>query len=369
VGELAELGIDTAVVEPGGATLEGDSGTIARLNLHLSSASRVLVTVGSFRATALGELERKAAQLDWSPFLRPGEEVAFRVTTRKSRLYHTGAVAERVARAAGGVMAVSAGADPESEDEAPGLLRSVEADTPARGFVVRIVRDAVTIRADATGEHLHRRGYRLQTGRAPLRETLAAGVLRLAGWDPETPLVDPLCGSGTFVIEAALRACRRAPGDHRDFAFQHWPGHDPDAWMRLRAEALRSIRPAPSPLVGSDRDAGAVAASRENAERAGIAGSVTFHERSVSEAMPPDCDRAGLLVSNPPWGRRVGDTAALRDLYARLGQVARRHFAGWALAIVSPEAPLVRQLDRRAECITSIPTGGLSVGIWRVDRL
>jgi putative N6-adenine-specific DNA methylase len=191
----------------------------------------------------------------------------------------------------------------------------------------------------------------------------------LADWDPDTPLVDPMCGSGTFVIEAALRACRRAPGDHRDFAFQQWAGYDPEAWMRLRAEALGSIRPAPSPLVGSDRDAGAVAASQENAERAGIAGSVAFLERSVSEARPPSLDTRGLLVSNPPWGRRVGDTGALRDLYARLGQVARRHFAGWALAIVSPEASLVRQLDRRAESITSIPTGGVSVGIWRVDRL
>jgi len=342
------------LIEPGGATIEGDVGTVARLNLHLACASSVLVTLGAFRATALGELERKAAQLDWSPFLRPGQAVSFRVTTRKSRLYHTGAVAERLTRAAGGVAA---------EVEAPGE------EQDAQRFVVRIVRDSVTIRADSTGEHLHRRGYRLQTGRAPLRETLAAGVLRLAAWDPHTPLVDPMCGSGTFVIEAALRACRRAPGDHRSFSFQRWPGYDPEAWMRLRAEALRSIRPAPSPLVGSDRDAGAIAASNENAERAGIAGSVAFLERSISEATAPSSDTHGLLVSNPPWGRRVGNAGALRDLYARLGQVARRHFAGWALAVVSPEPSLVRQLDRRAESITSIPTGGVSVGIWRVDRL
>ena len=355
------MGLGSIGVESGGLTIDGDSATVARLNLHLACASRVLVTVGHFRATALGELERKAAQLDWSRFVCPGDAVSFRVTSRKSRLYHTGAVAERLTRAAGGVAAEgpAAGSGAAGDDTV----------APAQGFVVRIVRDAVTIRADATGEHLHRRGYRLQTGRAPLRETLAAGVLRLAGWDPETPLVDPLCGSGTFVIEAALRACRRAPGDQRAFAFQRWPGYDPDGWMRLRAEALAGLRRAPAALVGSDRDSGAVSAARANAERAGIAGSVEFDERSVSEATPPEADGVGLLVSNPPWGRRVGDTGALRDLYARLGQVARRRFPGWALAIVSPEASLVRQLDRRAESITSIPTGGVSVGIWRVDRL
>ncbi len=275
-------------------------------------------------------------------------------------------MAERLTRAAGGV---PAGGAPATGTPATGTPSSDEPDPAAQGFIVRIVRDVVTIRADATGEHLHRRGYRLQTGRAPLRETLAAGVLRLAGWDPETPLVDPLCGSGTFVIEAALRACRRAPGDHRAFAFQSWPGYDADAWMRLRAQALAAIRPAPAPLVGADRDSGAVLAARANAERAGIAASVEFVERSVSESLPPEGGRIGLLVSNPPWGRRVGDAGALRDLYARLGQVARRRFPGWTLAIVSPEASLVRQLDRRAESITSIPTGGVSVGIWRVEHL
>lgn len=338
--------------------MEGDATAIARLNLHLASASRILATVGSFRATALGELERKAALLDWTPFLREGEAVSFRVTAKKSRLYHTGAVAERLTRAAGGTRHRAEGEAPTSGPKGA-----------ARGFVVRIVRDVVTIRADTSGQHLHRRGYRLETGRAPIRETLAAGVLRLVEWDPTTPLIDPLCGSGTFVIEGATRACRRAPGHNRRFSFQDWPGYTPELWRRLRAEALAGVRRPASPLVGSDRDAGAISAARANAERAGIAGAVSFIERSISEVRPPPGAEPGLLVSNPPWGRRVGDASALRDLYSRFGQVARRHFAGWALAVVSPEASLVRRLDRRAEAITSIPTGGVSVGIWRVACL
>lgn len=356
-GELLDLGLDGTVV-PGGVTLDVPADAVARLNLHLACASRVLVTVGRFRATALGELERKAAALPWDRFLAPDHRPTFRVTCRKSRLYHTGAVAERLSRAAG----VPAGTPPpESDDSCP------EGTAP---FVVRIARDRVVVRADSSGVHLHRRGYRLATAKAPLRETLAAGILRLAGWAPDRPLVDPLCGSGTFVIEAALRACRRAPGENRTFAFQAWPGAEPAAWQALRAEALARVRPAPAPLVGSDRDAGAVEAARANAERAGVAGAVRFRQGAVSAVEPPaGFDRPGLVVANPPWGRRVGRSRDLRDLHARLGQVVRRGFEGWTLALVSPSESLVRQADRRADRVATIPVGGVSAGVWVVDEL
>lgn len=197
--ELRELGMAGAV-EPGGVVLEADLETVALLGLRLATASRVLVTVGRFRASALAELERKAGGLPWDRFLPGDHDPTFRVTCRKSRLYHTGAVAERLTR--------GAGRDPSTPSPHT---------TP---FVVRIVRDRVVVRADASGVHLHRRGYRRATARAPIRETLAAGILRLAEWSPESPLVDPLCGSGTFVVEAALRACRRAPGENRTFALE-----------------------------------------------------------------------------------------------------------------------------------------------------
>lgn len=350
--ELRERGY-AGTPEPGGVALASDDPTlVARLNLRLATASRVLVTLGSFTASALPELERKARDLPWDRFLDGARRPAFRVTCRKSRLYHTGAVAERLTRAAGR----DPGPDPTAPDPAP--------------FIVRIVRDRVVIRADSSGEHLHRRGYRLATTRAPLRETLAAGVLRLAGWDPDRPLVDPLCGSGTFVIEAALRACRRAPGENRGFAFETWPGADPDVVRALRAEALAGVRPAPAPLVGSDRDAGAVESATANGARAGVAGSLRFERRAISEVKPPEAaDAPGLLVANPPWGRRVGQARALRDLHARLGQVARREFSGWTLALVSPSDALVRQADRRAERIATLPAGGVTVGLWRVGEL
>ncbi|NNF37879.1 MAG: hypothetical protein HKN71_04380, partial [Gemmatimonadetes bacterium] len=226
------------------------------------------------------------------------------------------------------------------------------------------LRDVVTIRANSSGEHLHRRGYRQAIAKAPLRETLAAGVLRLVEWTPERPLVDPLCGSGTFVIEAALRACRRAPGENRHFGFERWPGADPDLLRRLRAEALARLRPPPAPLEGSDRDEGAVGAATANAERAGVAGAVRFERRAISAATPPDQAAAGLLLTNPPWGRRVGEERRLRDLYARLGRLPRTTFAGWDLAFLCPSERLARQVDPATERIARISSGGVQVGVW-----
>lgn len=350
--ELREFGL-AGTVEPGGVVLDGSLELVARLNLHLSTASRVLVTLASFRATGLPELERKAAALPWDTFLGPGDRPDFRVTTRKSRLYHTGAIAERLHRAASGTD------DTSSSESSP---------TP---FVVRIVRDRLVIRADASGEHLHRRGYRLRSTRAPIRETLAAGALRLTGWSPDQPLVDPMCGSGTFPIEAALRAACRPPGARRAFAFESWPGVEARMVDRWRGEALERAKPLTTAILGSDRDAGAIEAARANAEGTEIeAHQLRFEHASISEARPPaSATVAGALICNPPWGRRVGDPGPLRDLHARLGQVARKHFSGWTLTVLSPSAELVRQADRRAEKIETIPSGGVSVGVWRVESL
>ena len=148
---------------------------------------------------------------------------------------------------------------------------------------MRLFRDECTVSADASGELLHRRGYRLATAKAPLRETLAAAMLVGTGWDGSAPLIDPMCGSGTIPIEAALLARRMPPGMTRRFAFMRWPGHDRAAWERLVEQAReRALPRAPAPILGSDRDAGAVAASVANAERAGVAGDVEWRRAAIS---------------------------------------------------------------------------------------
>ncbi len=349
-GELIGLGITPAGTEPGGVSFEGDLDDIARVNLWLRTASRVLVRIGSFGARALGELERKAALLPWDRWLPPGTLVAVRVTSIKSRLYHQRAVAERIVTASRGVVAPPVPDTDDVEDAAGQLI------------VVRIVRDECTISLDSSGALLHRRGYRLAVARAPLRETLAAGLLLASGWEPATPLVDPFCGSGTIPIEAARLARRIPPGLERDFAFLHWPGADATRWRALVDGARAGILPsAPAPIHGADRDAGAIQAATANAVRAGVAGDIAWSQAAVSSLEAPD--GVGALIANPPYGRRVSEGRELRDLFARLGTVARERLPGWRVTLLLPEAPLERATGLRFGPPLHTRNGGLAVRI------
>jgi putative N6-adenine-specific DNA methylase len=229
---------------------------------------------------------------------------------------------------------------------------------------VRVFRDRFTISADSSGALLHQRGYRLATAKAPLRETLAAAMLLGADWDPARPLVDPFCGSGTIPIEAALLARRIPPGRHRSFAFMHWPGFDGAAWQELLERADAEMLPrAPAPILGADRDAGAIRASRANAERASVAGDITFQQAPLSSLQPPD--GPGLLVTNPPYGVRVGEADRLRDLYARFGAILMERFGGWTAVMLSANRSLEGQTRAAWEEIWQTRNGGIPVRLVR----
>ncbi len=383
--ELADLDLAPAA-EPGGVTFRGTLTDVARANLHLRTASRVLVRAARFHARALGELERRAGQVPWQRFIPPGADVRVRATSRKSRLYHQGAVAERVGEAIvarlGGAWHTGSDEEREPAEGAPGgqtareaAAAIVEASHPRAEshplVVVRLLRDECEISVDTSGALLHRRGWRLATGKAPLRETLAAALLTASGWDAATPLLDPFCGSGTIPIEAALRARCMAPGLGRRFAVLDWPGFDPPVWDALVAEARERILPAaPAPIVGADRDAGAIAGARANAERAGVGADVELRHAALSALTVPDA--AGALVTNPPYGHRVGDRRALRDLYARFGQIARERLDGWTVTLLLPAA-LERDTALTFEERLRSNNGGLAVRVVttevrRIDR-
>lgn len=352
--ELAALGASPGPTEPGGVPFSGDFPLLQAANLRLRTASRILVRLGSFHARGFPELERHARRLPWGDYFSAGDAIAFRVTSRKSRLYHQGAVAERLIRVA---------------QEAVGPLR--EAGQPAAGdgddgegegqlVVVRVVRDDCTVSVDSSGPLLHRRGYRLATGKAPLRETLAAALLLRLEWDGSRPLFDPFCGSGTIPIEAALLARKIAPGSSRGFAFERWQGFDAEGWASLRrAAAAESRAEAGVPIVGSDRDAGAIRAARANAERAGVLRDLALDVASLSAAHAPGAP--GLLLTNPPFGLRLGERLRLRDLYAGLGNLARRSLAGWTVALLSPHRDLERQTGLPFEPLLETTTGGVPV--------
>jgi putative N6-adenine-specific DNA methylase len=355
--ELRALGLD-AKEETGGASWEGDLASVYRANLWLRTASRVMVRIAEFRARTFFELERHARKVAWSPWVAGDGTVAFRVTAKKSRLYHSDAVAQRLGDAIVRAMPrvrLAGGATADDDEEAG-------ADANVQLFVVRVSHDVVTLSVDSSGALLHMRGYRQQVGKAPLRETLAAAVLLSAGWDGTTQLVDPLCGSGTLVIEGAMIARRMAPGASRRFAFQQWPGFDGRVWSSLLEDARRSARPsAPVAIVGSDRDEGAIAGARANAERAGVAADVQLSVRAVSSAEAPA--GPGLVATNPPYGVRVGDPAKVRDLYAQLGKVLHSRFGGWSLAMLSPDRALERQLRLPLGDRLKTANGGIPVRV------
>lgn len=358
MAEARALGLD-AVEEAGGFGWRGDIRSVLRANVGLRLASRVLVRLASFEALSFAELERHARQIAWSSIVHPSDSVRFRVTCKKSRLYHSDAVAQRLAdavvRALPGVHATdSSAADPD--DESAGDEHGVL-------FVVRVLRDQCTVSADASGDLLHRRGYRQATAKAPLRETLAAALLAASGWDRVAPLVDPLCGSGTIPIEAAMMARGIAPGSHRHFAAERWPGVSSRLAAEVRAElGMLALDRAPGPIVGSDRDAGAIDSARSNSERAGTTADVELAVHALSQmALPPG--GPGWVVANPPYGVRVGESDRVRDLWAQLGNVLRQRAPGWRVALLSPDPALERQLRLPLHVVAQTSNGGIPVRI------
>lgn len=329
-----------------------------RANLHSRVANRIVVRMAEFHASTFYELERRAKKVEWERFLSKDSLFRFRVTARKSKLYHSDAIAERLGRAAAratGAKVLAAKSDEDDETESAQL------------FVVRIANDTVTISVDSSGELLHRRGYRQAIAKAPLRETLAAAMLIGSGWDMNCPLVDPMCGSGTIAIEAAMMARRIAPGIHREFAFESWAGHDAAAWNAMKAEARAAeLSSVATQILASDRDAGAIEATKLNAERAGVLADIAISGRAISGVEFPD--GAGWIISNPPYGIRVGESAPLRNLYAQIGKIMRGPALGYRLALLSADPGLEAQLRMDLEDVFRTTNGGIPVRLVRSLR-
>jgi putative N6-adenine-specific DNA methylase len=330
--EIAALP-DAAELHPEVGGVEWSAPAIGgyRANLWLRLPTRVLGRIGTVEAREFGKLRHRAAGLNWGAFVAPGAALSLRASASRSRLYHTGAIVETAALAIGDAVK---GVHVAKEDEDAGV-----------SILVRGHEDHFTFSVDASGERLHRRGARIEIGAAPLRETLAAGLLALAGWEPSVPLVDPMCGAGTIVIEAALQALDRAPGMARafgeGFAIDAWPlfsagGASTEA-AALREEARGRIRAAlPAPIVGSDHDARAIESAQRNADRAEVGAHLTLVSRDITDARPPGAS-PGLVIANPPYGRRLSDPRAAVRTYRELGRVLRAHFRGWRAAIVIPQ--------------------------------
>ena len=354
--ELFSLGINHPRAVPGGVEFEGFLAHLYRVNLWSRAASRVLVRLGEFHALNFAELRRKAADLPWEIFLRPDQPVAVRATCHKSKLSHSDAVAERVTNA----IVDHFGINPQMSQTNTGnknLRKSASSADDATGIVVRLDHDHCTISLDSSGAHLHRRGYRLATAKAPLRETLAAALLLHARYDPAQPLIDPFCGAGTFAIEAALIARRIAPGRSRHFSFIDWQNFELEEWRGQLNEAERAVLDSASTIEASDRDEGAVAAAAALAARAGVADAIHFRACAVSAVEPPPTP--GLLIGNLPYGKRAGGD--VRNLYGQFGKIVRAKFSNWQVGILAGNMSLAQATGLEFESPLMIENGGLRV--------
>jgi putative N6-adenine-specific DNA methylase len=353
--EARALGFKSARYVPGGVTMKGGWADVWRANLELRGAGRVMARLGSFRAMHLAQLDKRARQFDWRSYLRP--DVAFRVEAacKSSRIYHSGAAAERIERAIREELGAPAAPDAEV------VIRA------------RIEDDLVTIGVDTSGELLHKRGHKEAVAKAPMRETMAALFLRQCGYSGSEPVVDPMCGSGTFVIEAAEIAAGLKPGRSRRFAFEQLATFDAAAWQAMREEA------APTPVAigaaaqprfhGSDRDAGAIAMSRANAERAGVAALTEFRQLEVGEIVAP-AGPPGLVIVNPPYGTRIGDKQRLRLVYRSLGATLKSRFSGWRVGLITTDAALAKSTGLPfAAPAAPVSHGGLRVMLFTTPPL
>lgn len=345
--ELEKLGIRTKTPGVGLVEFRGNARQLYMANVWLRTAGRVMVRLATFRATDFQHLQEHASRIDWERWVPAGFAPKFRITTNASRLYHTKAIAQRLHQV---TMAPSLG-------------------EPEQLFIVRLERNTVTISVDSSGDALHQRPWRTDIGAAPLRPTMASGLLQAVEWNGQRPLIDPFCGSGTIGVEAALAALGLPPGGERSFAFHHWPTFEPGSWASVAgtvAAAQEAAEQMELPAIElSDRDTSAVAAAEANAERAEVANHIQFDRRVVSHL--PGRTGSGLVATNPPYGKRMSATAErakLSSLYKRLGDVVRERLPGYDLALVTSEPSLARRADKRVDRVARFRHGGLQVGVY-----
>lgn len=348
--ELREHRFRGVRADRGGVHFAGGLDEGFRACIELRTAVRVLLLLSEFEAPDGEGLYEGARAIDWAPYLSPRHTLAVRAACRSSRLTHTQFIAQKTKDAVVDQIRDNVGARP-----------SVDLDNPDVMLFVHLVRDRASVYLDLAGEPLHKRGYRTHIGDAPLKETLAAAILRLSGWDREAPLVDPMCGSGTFPIEATLWARRIAPGLARDrFGFERWASHGEEAAKRageLRAEARgRILRDGPK-IAGFDVDPNAIETARGNARRAGV--SIRFDRRGIRDLWPES--PAGMVVSNPPYGERLEGS---RELYSELGAAIRR-MSGHTAVILAGTPEIPQAIPLRPEKTLIIWNGAIECRLLR----
>lgn len=328
--ELQRLGASEVAMVRGGVSFKGNRRLLYRSLLRVRTASRILVQLGQFPCGSPQELYDGMRLFPWGELLTPAMTLAVDCTLRDSAITHSHFAALKAKDAIVDQLRDLSGSRPSIDTRLPDLRVNLH-----------IARDQATVSLDACGEPLDRRGWRLDRNAAPLRETLAAAIMLHTGWDGSVPLMDPMCGSGTLLLEGAGIALGQPAGAGREFGLMRWRDFDRRLWGQvMREEEQLALKSLAVPVLGFDQDPKAIIASRENARRAGLGYAISFDRRPFEETEPSG--HQGVLVMNPPYGVRLGDKSQLEGLYRKIGEVLKRRFTGWTAYLLAGDLELAK---------------------------
>ncbi len=336
--ELGLLSVSDICAEEGGVHFQATMDGVFRVNLRSRSVTRVLIRLTQFRAHSFPELFNKASKVGWERYLSSAG-FGVRASAHHSKLLHTGRIEATVSDA------IKKRCTLTESEKAIG-----------QSIVVRMDDGICTISIDSSGERLGRRGYRLYSGKAPLRETMAAAILQWIGWQAEEPLLLPMCGSGTFAIEAAWLGMRRAPGLGHDFPFKHWPSFKEKRWQRILDKSEAMGREVQLQIFASDMDQEMIQQAKRNAKAATVSRQIHFSVERFTSLTPPEESEPGVIICNPPYGDRIkGD---VRGLYRQLGDCFRKYFSDWRIAVIVPDQGCEHALGMPVKRRLKIKHGG-----------
>ena len=354
--ELERLGAQGVSPEFTGVHFVGDKAMLYRVNLWARTIFKVLVPLREFSCPNSDTLYQEVQKISWDEYLHTNNTLAVNCTGGNQKLNHTHFTALQIKNAI-----------VDQQRSKSGQRSSVDAENPDVLINAHIDRDRCILSLDSSGTSLHRRGYRQAMGTAPLKETLAAALLDMTGWDASLPLLDPLCGSGTLPLEGGLKALNIAPGlFRRKFGFESWLDFDEQLWQELLTEAQNSELPnLKAPIFGSDRDPNVLLQARTNAKASGIEQQITFAQTELSELeAPADC---GILICNPPYGERLGDVQELGALYKTLGDILKQRFKGWTAFVLTGNKDLAKSVGLRASRRIPVYNGSLACTLLKYE--
>jgi 23S rRNA (guanine2445-N2)-methyltransferase / 23S rRNA (guanine2069-N7)-methyltransferase len=364
VDELRALGAEDAAEKLAGVTFSGDLALAYKACLWSRLANRILLNLANVPAATPEELYAGVQTIAWDEHIALDGTFAVHFVTSHSNITHTLYGAQKVKDAIVDQFREKSGSKP-----------NVEREQPQVSVYIYLHRNEASINLDLSGESLHKRGYRLSTGEAPLKENLAAAILLRAGWpalaNAGGTLLDPMCGSGTLLIEAALLAGDIAPGLARNyFGFLGWKKHQPTLWQGLITDAEKraeqGLKSLPT-MVGYDHDAHAIKIAFENIERAGLRGNIHVEKRELEGFVPKPNAKPGLVVVNPPYGERLGEEQELQALYTGLGERLKQYFNGWHAAVFTGNPDLGKEMGLRAKRYYALFNGALPCKLLLFD--